>query len=444
MTKGATKDWAGLRYSVFDHVALAPTVGEQDGRLMGGFAEPDSVPAVLRHQRQGRSADQAVADFPEAPRILEGNYLYGGPLIGHFGHFIAECVHRLWLASHPDFKGVPLLFLAAEGDAVSPALAAKILPVLGVEAYSIVHEPVQVERLVVGEMGKSMRTPASQPYLDWLAKHRPLDSFRDHSFPDKISMMRGHLLGGKILGEPALEAWLEEEGYTAVRPEDHDLATQLKFVVNAKKLVFSEGSAIHLADLLPSIRADVAVLLRRPFSRLVPTSLEGKCRSLSVFSDVTPALLPGDHIKGGRFDKNLVYAPLDDVAEMLRAAGFVQASPEPALTARGAYLQGLLHYSNAVAHRLRDGTHMARPEKVERMLADVLDALGRKDKRYRKERYLRFVAEARLAVLEGREEDALELLEEAISLNPAAGEAQSLFEELSRRKDNQANDTAPP
>lgn len=443
MTKGAIKDWAGLRFGVVEHVALAPTVGEQDGCLIGGFAEPDAVPDMFRHQREGKAADLAAVDFPEAPQFLEGDYLYGGPLIGHFGHFIAECVHRLWLASHPGFKGVPLLFLAAAGDTVSPALAARILPALGIEAYTIVQEPVRVERLIVGEMGKSMRTPASRPYTDWLATHRPLDSFRDDRFPEKVCMMRGHLLGGKILGESALEAWLQEEGYTAVRPEDHDVVSQLKYIVNAKKLIFSEGSAIHLVDLLPPIEADVAVLLRRPFSRLVPTSLDGRCRRLSVFSDVTPVLIPGDHIKGGRFDKNLVYAPLDEVAEMLHAAGFVDALPQPPLAARGAYLQGLLHYSNAVVHRLRDGTHMARPEKVERMLADVLDALGRKDTRYRKERALRLVAEARLAVLEGSKGDALDLVQEALRLNPSAREAQNLYVALSVGSNKTVNDTAP-
>lgn len=68
---------------------------------------------------------------------------------------------------------------------------------------------------------------------------------------------------GTQIGEEVFERYLANEGYLVFHPEQHTLLEQLSLYARAKKIIFSEGSAILPCILLPDLEAEVAVICRR-------------------------------------------------------------------------------------------------------------------------------------------------------------------------------------
>jgi hypothetical protein len=66
-----------------------------------------------------------------------------------------------------------------------------------------------------------------------------------------------------IAGEGEFEEYLSGEGWTIFHPEQRSFLEQLSHYVGADKLLFSDGSACHSLMLLPNLRAEIAVVLRR-------------------------------------------------------------------------------------------------------------------------------------------------------------------------------------
>jgi hypothetical protein len=82
-------------------------------RFQGGIVPPPDDDS-FRHFRGGKTVDGFETNLDYANN-LKGEYIYGGPLYHHFGHFMAEFVHRI-LPSHQTFGQHTFVFLTAKGE----------------------------------------------------------------------------------------------------------------------------------------------------------------------------------------------------------------------------------------------------------------------------------------------------------------------------------------
>jgi hypothetical protein len=84
-------------------------------------------------------------------------------------------------------------------------------------------------------------------------------------WPKKIyvSRTKWDAARGVVVGEPEFEAYLREQGYTAIYPEALSFREQLTHYAAAERIIFAEGSAMHACVLLPGLKAKVATVLRR-------------------------------------------------------------------------------------------------------------------------------------------------------------------------------------
>jgi len=198
--------------------------------------------------------------------------LYGGILFNHFGHFVSESICRLY--AYPMFRQVDpyVLFYAPWG---LPRylewrnFANQILSGFG----------IPIDRLIFIERTAIVREviiPAQKYGFGFL--HRPDQAFIDfvkrfefeHKVPqgmeqaERIYVSRSDLRRrGAQIGEKVFEEYLAREGYQVFYPQQHTLFEQLALYVQAKRLIFSEGSAILSCILLPDLKAEVAVICRR-------------------------------------------------------------------------------------------------------------------------------------------------------------------------------------
>ncbi|MFC3050851.1 hypothetical protein [Kordiimonas pumila] len=89
-----------MQLETFLNVELAPwkiIKKENKALFAGGLANPENFPKFARHHRGKKVADISAEGAKSPSHTLKGKYVWGGHYHPHFGHFIAEFVHRLWV-----------------------------------------------------------------------------------------------------------------------------------------------------------------------------------------------------------------------------------------------------------------------------------------------------------------------------------------------------------
>ena len=232
-----------------------------------------------RHMRGGRPVDSARPDqaFEAA---LEGDYIYAGPMYYHFGHFMAEMVHRILPAK---LLGLPgrFLFVTTQGDDsfgkddAIPSFVRDVLSFFGLtqDDAVIVNRNTAVERLHLVAQESNLGVVPNTGYLDALrdyATDRLDQVFAGVARPGCLYVSRSSWAkAGSLLGESAFEADLEQAGYTIFHPEEHSLLLQMDHYRKAQSIVFPGGSACHGVELLGAGMLGSVMLVPRTASQIV-------------------------------------------------------------------------------------------------------------------------------------------------------------------------------
>jgi hypothetical protein len=282
--------------------------GWRGGRVhRGGPRWPDwSSQTAARHCRKGQPVDDEPAEA-EPKSTLEGPVAWGGPIYGHFGHWISEFTSRLLptLAEMPDVRFAHSMRedfcdrWASWDEA--PAFFRGILEWYGIagDRVELITEPTLVERLVVAPQAEQFRGPGPEPwYLDLLDAHTRMRLGEvEQSGSLYVSRAGVH---ARFAGEAYLEHALAASGVTVVRPEDFPLGSLnlLRDYASAEDLIFAAGSAIHSLQLMGRTPVDVTVLKRWPGGRpFFDLPLEPRVRSLR-YVDVIRGLVHGLELNG--------------------------------------------------------------------------------------------------------------------------------------------------
>ncbi len=211
---------------------------------------------------------------------LPGKWLYLGGLHNHFGHFIAECIHRIWAWKSYRDQCCGVLFIPQirqfELNQHLPSYSKEILSLLGLEEDNIqyITELTEVEELVIPEPGSQLFTPASVEYINYLSTLQLGKRLTNQILPDTFSpkvfvSRKKYRMNGSIAGLDTLEDSLQKDGYFIFYPENYSISTQLKVYIEAEKIIFEEGSAVHLLELLDKIKADVLIIKRRKITKTI-------------------------------------------------------------------------------------------------------------------------------------------------------------------------------
>jgi hypothetical protein len=255
--------------------------------------------------------------------------------MNHFGHFMAECVHRIAIGQALDADR-PWLFVSGRDRAAAespPPFARETLELLGValDTAWFVTRPTQVEDLLVAEQGSDLMGGPKPGYLSLLgnAVHHRLDErFGNQSRSAKVYVSRTGLgvLSGRLLAETYLEQQLASEGFEIFHPERHSIAEQLDCYRKAQVLVFSEGSAVHGVELLGQSLGQVVLLNRRqPMHSACIAPVRARARQLLTITSNLPIGTPLQ-TDDGRERRSRGLAVLDSVSvlRVLRAEGIAR------------------------------------------------------------------------------------------------------------------------
>lgn len=255
------------------------------------------------------------------PRKLDGIFVYGGPIFNNFGHFIAECVHRCWAyefaQSELNLHVDKVVFTPQVRRRFSwfraktyklPPVYIEIMNYLGIPTEKIrcTFSPETVKTLVVGQQASYFRgkTKSRPAYLAFLERCYAKASVSHTSTTHKKLYVsrRDFSLRGAYAGEQYIQNFLEEQGFQPYYPEQHCITSQLSTYKQAQEIIFAEGSAVHVLELLGELKASVSVICRRSRSRaLFEPILSARINTLHFMTDVItlPSLFFTPNAKNG-------------------------------------------------------------------------------------------------------------------------------------------------
>ena len=247
-----------------------PTGGVIPGRFGGGVYRASGV-LMGRGDSVFNSHENTPPqniDPKQAQDRLKGRYLYLGMLQNaHFGHFISENISRLWGADFlAGLDGVVFYGLHAD-QPIQPSVMNVLRYLIPDLPLIRIDRPTRVERLFVPA---AFRFPAGfvagHPLMrDFMAPRIARAREDRPQGPEKLFVSRAGLAreGARFVLEHLIDRNMAAQGYKVIHPEKLGPAEQLRHYADARQLVFSEGSALHLYALAARPDQQVFIIWRR-------------------------------------------------------------------------------------------------------------------------------------------------------------------------------------
>lgn len=281
-----------MKYGVFKDIILVPQQARATARGPQIIANTKGLPRYCLQARDGKLVNESAESTSETDKIetLQPNdgerFVLGGRLLWHFGHFVAEYCHRLWILEKPEFENATVIFVTTRARLEQRPFFKQVMAYLGVKRWLILTETTKVSNLTIAQSGQFLRQKALPDYRDFLRRKAAQAALTPIEGADDVALLRGHVPGsGHILGEHAFAQYLADAGYTLFYPEKHDINTQLGTLMAAKRIIISEGSSCHLFDLLPQVSAKLAYIARRQTPKLFNSSIAPKVPNAVAFMD---------------------------------------------------------------------------------------------------------------------------------------------------------------
>jgi len=208
--------------------------------------------------------------------------IWCGPISYHFGHMVADFGMRIAASSLLD-QATPLVFSVwDQGDAEPPPFFWQIIDHLAIDRRRVllVRNPMRFGRLAV--LPQAERRFGGGPSRRHL---QLMDAITAPPWPpdqdiETVFVSRSWRPRGRFAGESYLDEALAAAGVTVFQPESVDLYAQFRLYRRARRLIFSEGSALHALQLLGRLDAEIVILARRPWARMTAVSLRPRVRSV--------------------------------------------------------------------------------------------------------------------------------------------------------------------
>jgi len=209
---------------------------------------------------------------PDPAEMLEGEWLWGGVLYGHFGHFLVETAARLWAVPRLRERLSGALFVEkySSEQAGLPDYKTEYFQLLvGDLPLRILRVPTRVAHLHVPGQGFGLGriSKGTRVFRRFIAEHFARDV--EPEGPENLFITRSQLALDRegFVGEAILDDRMARAGYAVFCPEKHDLGTQVARYRAARRIVGMDGSAFHLFGLVANRDQNVGVILRRQKGR---------------------------------------------------------------------------------------------------------------------------------------------------------------------------------
>ena len=256
------------------------------------------------HWVNGHPSGKDLPESDRPPIVIDEPLVWGGAVMSHFGHTIAEQFQRV-LFSRLVAPEASCLFSLPKGwdEARVPGYFWGACDWFGLprdRVRLVTDRPVLARDLTVLRQGEQFQ-PAGQPagtrnhawcgplpeYLAALNLHQAGQGLATGT-TGMVYVSRSRLSPGEIPipGEALLVERMQAAGVEVIWPETLPIRDQLAAFARARTLIFAEGSAMHVRQFLGYLPQHVVVISRRRRMELVEEGLRPRCERLTYIDAV--------------------------------------------------------------------------------------------------------------------------------------------------------------
>jgi hypothetical protein len=342
-------------------IVTGPPHGFRGGVVLGD-GQGDSR---LRHSRYWKAVD-SFRLAPTSSEVVKGAYTYWGPYYEHFGHMMAEFVHRVIPSMNFDFPKNYILIgdvnLPRSKDIKPPHYFRDILYFLDInfDDILIINNDATVERLFICEQGSDFGGGPKFGYLDHLDRFSGprLEYLMGAPWSmRKVYVSRSKVrAGGNYLGENYVESLLRSEGFDIFYPEECGLVDQMQVYRSADTLVFSEGSSCHGIEFFGNKSLNDCHMIERRASHreIFARIFKGRAKKYSIMTGAIelPTIVL-DKTSGAKLDfLSNTFIPRRRLIRYLRDYGI---SPISEFSADIYYQEIMKDFDTHVSHHVNGG-----------------------------------------------------------------------------------------
>ncbi|HEY9037489.1 MAG TPA: glycosyltransferase 61 family protein [Roseovarius sp.] len=264
--------------------------------------------------------------IPDDAKLIRGSVLFAGLVLEQFGHVLLNSLGRLWALEQLP-KDTRLLFMPKRRAARKhyPHLR-PVLDSLGIgNEFFLSKGPFAFEEVYLATdlFGERFGGLGAERFFDWLDRKWPAPGPVERGRKIYVTRSRLGAKFGRFAAEEHLEQLLIAQGYEVFAPEQHELKTQLSLFQRAERLIFAEGSALHLYAMVRRADQRVVVIQRRDtLPKLIKTQLAARpgrqIKAIHVLKELYWPPRRSDHLSVALLD-------FDRLREELVAANMIRA-----------------------------------------------------------------------------------------------------------------------
>lgn len=244
--------------------------GERINRRVTGFGVygPDGkvLPDTAINSTTWETQPAPVAHPGKDGSRLFGPALFAGSVDKQFGFVLLNSLGRLWKLD--ELPPMTTIIYAAKAQARPPGygVVSAVLRSLGLANPILITEnALGFEELHTAPelFGEAVGGTGTGAFYDWIDSRWPPADQPDPAESVYVSRSGMGPNAGRYACEDHLEHLLRAEGYRIFAPEQHSIAEQVATYQRASRLIFAEGSALHLFALVRQPGQISAVIHRR-------------------------------------------------------------------------------------------------------------------------------------------------------------------------------------
>ncbi len=237
---------------------------------------------------------------PDSIVKSDNTVIFGGILLAHFGHILAESVSRLWWIIDNSSDNEQIVFLCQEEKGeekkeTSLRIIKNIFKILEIDEdrLIILDKATQFAKVIVPDQLIRLHSDFRKSYVDLYKKMADKCTYKEGY--KKVYLTRTHLSNNSIINEEYFERFFEKRGYVIVAPEEYEFSEQISILKSADEVICSEGTLSHLTVFCKP-DAVLTFFRREDNTLLTPqTLIDVASNHIPYYVDVTYNLLPVRH-----------------------------------------------------------------------------------------------------------------------------------------------------
>lgn len=230
----------------------------------------------------------------EDSNIIRSNetVIFGGVLIDFFGHFILECISRLWFVIENNSNYKIAFVILGENKVFFDDLF-ELLKIK--DRVLFIDTPTQFNNVIVPEETLHAYTGFKAKYGDIYLKIMSNVKAKKYK---KIYLTRSKFGKQDCVNELYFENFYKKRGYKVIAPEQYSIVDQIAFIKGAEEVVCTLGTLSHLL-LFAKPKTKLVMLIRAVINPLIPQLIIDQVKNLNYYIiDVSFNFLPVTHSQG--------------------------------------------------------------------------------------------------------------------------------------------------